>query len=265
MDRPEDGIAGDLRSADPGRRLGALERLLASASAVPAALVDALAACVGDPSKAVQRRAADALARIADRGVVRAALTPMLRDADARRRWGAAYALGVAVGPEASLLPIFLEVLGDDDGDRRWAAAELVSALGRRDETIGAALLGLAGSTNPRQRKMALYCLRDLGRQGDAAEAAARGGLGDADAAVRLAALSLAKRCARPEALVDAVVGVLDRDPDAGVRRAAAATLGSWRHLAVAAGALERVAQSGDASLRRAAAQALQCREGPPR
>jgi len=257
MDRPEDGIAEELRAPDRARRLDALERLLAHSGTIPDSLVGPLAACVGDRSKAVQRRAADALARIADRDAVRAALGPVLHEPDLQRRWGAAYALGVAVGPEAFLLPTLLEVLGHGDGDRRWAAAELIIAMGRRDENVGGELLGLVGSSNGRQRKMALYCIRDLGMRGDEVEAMSRGCLGDTDAAVRLAALSVARRCGRPEALVDAVVGVLERDPDPGVRRAAAATLGSWCRLASAVGALERAVQSEDAGLRRAATQAL--------
>jgi HEAT repeat protein len=260
MDRREDGIAEELRAPDRARRLDALERLLARGGTVPDSLLDPLAACVGDRSKAVQRRAADALARIADRDAVRAALAPVLRDADAERRWGAAYALGVAVGPEAILLPALVDVLGSSDGDRRWAAAELVIAMGRRKEHVehvAGELLGLAASANPRQRKMALYCIRDLGMRGDAVETTSRQCLADDDAAVRLAALSLARRSGRAEALVDPVIEALEHDPDLGVRRAAAATLGAWRRLAPAAAALERATESEDASLRRAATQAL--------
>lgn len=264
MDRREEGTAEELRAPDRARRLDALERLLGRGGAIPGSLVGPLAACVGDRSKAVQRRAADALARITDRDAIRAALVPMLREPDLQRRWGAAYALGVAIGPEAVLLPTLLEALGGSDGDRRWAAAELVIAMGRREGEVGGELLGLVGSSNARQRKMALYCMRDLGMRGDEVEAASRGCLGDAEAAVRLAALSVARRCGRPEALVDAVVGVLEHDPDPGVRRAAAATLGSWRCLAPAVGALERATQSEDASLRRAATQALRHHGHPP-
>lgn len=263
MDPPDDVIAAALRASDQARRLDALGRLLARSGAVPGSLVGPLAACVGDPSKAVQRRAADALARVADRSAVRAALLPLLHESDPQGRWGAAYALGVAVGPEAVPLPVLLEALGASDGDCRWAAAELLTTMGRREERVGGELLRLAGSGSAQQRKMALYCIRDLGMRGDDVDATSRHGLGDVAAAVRLAALSAAARCGRPEALVDAVVAVLDGDPDPGVRRAAAATLGrpSWCRFAPAAAALERAVRSEDPGLRRAAAQALRWRE----
>jgi HEAT repeat protein len=265
MEGPEDALAADLRAPDRARRLGVLERLLAGSGAVPGALVGSLADCLGDRSKAVQRRAADALARVGDPQAVRKAVAPGLDASDPHHRWGAAYALGVAVGPERFLLPVLFEALGHADGDRRWAAAELIVSMGRR-ESIAGELLGLADGGIPLQRKMALYCIRDLGMRGEGVDAVSLRCLADPDAGVRLAALSVAKRCGRAEALAEAVAGMLEGDPMPGVRRAAASTLGAWRAHPTAARALDRAAESDDvdADVRRVAQQ-VRRRPGPGR
>ncbi|HEY6420109.1 MAG TPA: HEAT repeat domain-containing protein, partial [Candidatus Binataceae bacterium] len=140
------------------------------ATRLSARVLAALVGCLGADSKTVQRRAADALAAAAGaaprprhgddpgnlrggeerrgdnrdaretddvRGVrietdsIVAAVRGALASADARLRWGAAYALGTlgaesfgAERADLDAMPALLEALGDPDGDVRWAAAE---------------------------------------------------------------------------------------------------------------------------------------------
>ena len=252
-----DKLRRELITGDGPNRSRALQELLAAYPEVPETFIAPLVECIGTPLKAVQRRAADALARVDDRGAVRAALEPELTATDNERRWGAAYALGRMSQLERRLLPVLFEVLGHPDGDRRWAGAELVVAVGRR-EPILADLYRIVSAGTSLQRKMGLYCLRDLNACGAEMERAVKTRLGDEEPGVRLAALATVGRCARSVAVVEATVDMLDRDRDPGVRRAAAVALGSCDDVACSRDALTRAMTSVDADLRRAAARALE-------
>lgn len=254
-------LGKELSCGDSARRIRALERLLARYPRVPTTLTTSLAACAGDPHSAVQRRAADALTRVGDRAAVRAALEPALAAADANARWGAAYALAAAMGPDRTLLPILLEALGHPDGDRRWAAAELTVAVARRSP-ITEELLRLTLSGSAGQRKMSWYCLRDLEVSGRRVAEAVIGGLADEDPTVRLAALAASARCAPSARVVGAVARLLEQDPVPGVRRAAVAALGLCRDVPAARQILERAIENADPAIRRAASQALRRRTG---
>src|SRR5262249_37316041 len=152
--------------------------------------------CLGHARKLVQRRAAETFAALAGRGVaVGPVLRRMLAAADARARWGAAYALALVGDPPAEVVPVLLETLGLDDGDLRWAAADVLRGLAGR-EALVPRLCALVGRGNPAQRKMALYCLRDLDARTPAVEAAAHDALDDAEPNVRLAAIATLARLA---------------------------------------------------------------------
>lgn len=251
----------DLRSADVAVRLGAVEALAHGRG--DDAAVDALARCLADASKAVRRRAADALAALATRDAgVRRKLVPLLASPDADTSWGAAFALGRLGTPPADVLPVLLESLGRDDGDVRWAAAEMVLRL---EDAAAAcrAIEALATGGSAAQRKMALYCLRDLGAWSPARDGVVSAALADADPGVRLAGMSLAARSAPERAATAARVVALLDDPDPGVRRAAAATLGTIgvASVGVLAG-LQAAAAGSDPAMRRAADRALRALRG---
>jgi HEAT repeat protein len=247
----------ELSTGEDERRVGLLERLAATSEPPPAALVGALVDCLATGGKRVQRRAAEALARVEDPAVVRAALAPLLTSGDSDGRWIAAYALSLACGPTRELLPLCLEALGHADADRRWAAAALVVALGRA-EPIAAELRSVVLRGDERQRKMSLYCLRDLRVDDPETTAVVVTALDDADPGVRLAALAAFGVCLHSPATAEAVARVLERDPDCGVRRAAAAALGGFRGVAVAREALVRATHSADLDVQRAARGALE-------
>ena len=212
-----------------------------------------LLAQLGDERKAVQRGAADALRDLAGGGApVREALLASLTAASLRRRWGAAYALGLIGDPPAECLPVLLETLGADDGDMRWAASTLI--LRMQPATVGEPLRRLVQEGSALQRKMALYGLRDLG--GPVPEAL--GALADGDPGVRLAAMAALARTP-PDAEEAAVrLAPMLADSDLGVRRAAAAALGRVGVAApVAVQALQAAASGSDEPLRRAAERAL--------
>ena len=82
---------------------------------------------LGHARKAIQRPAAERLADAA-RGdpSLRAPIAALLRSPDARRRWGAAYALAQLEAAPLDALPVMLEALGSSDGDVRWASARLL-------------------------------------------------------------------------------------------------------------------------------------------
>jgi HEAT repeat protein len=222
------------------------------------AFADALIACLGDPDKAVQRRAADALSRVGDRSAIQAALERGLRAPDPQLRWGAAYALARTSGPARATLPVLVESLGHDDGDRRWAAAERLVALGETwPEGVADALGAAARTGGAVTRRMVLYCLRDLGSHGAVTEELVCRAFSDDDPGVRLAALATLPRCGSGERVVDAAVRLLEADPHVGVRRAAAAALARCPTDPAAARALARALESDDPGLVRAATRAL--------
>jgi HEAT repeat protein len=238
-------------------RIAAFANLIERGTAPKEHELDALCAALGDVSKAVQRRAAEALATFAERGVrLGDRLQASLDAADLRRRWGAAYALS-RIGPlSLTALPTLLEVLNSDDGDLRWAAADLLKQLAERhrDDVVDRLLAGAGASGN--QRKMAFYCLRDLGVA--AGFDAAIAGLAEGDIESRLAALAFIAKVHPSAAVAAPHIVAMVEDADPRMQRAAAGTLGG---LGVSAGevidALRRAAASPDPSLRRAAERSL--------
>jgi len=255
----------ELGVADLDVRIAALMRVKAEpAAALSDAELDALVACLGSASKAVQRRASDALVARAshDRRVVAAVRALLARD-DPQARWGAAYALGTIGGYALDLgaLDALLEALDAGDGDLRWAAAQRVVELGRRySDRVCAALIALAQVGSDTARKMALYCLRDLGAASDEVRILAERAAADGNIHLRLAALSLLGRLGDPNGrAAETVIRCLEGDSDPGVRRSAAATLGLLgNHSPRVISALRlAAADAGDESLRRSAARAL--------
>jgi HEAT repeat protein len=250
-------LAEELRAPDVATRVGAIASAGGRDRLDPQEL-HALGACLGDPEKIVQRRAAEACAVLAERGV---ALRPLLGELlDSERfadRWGATYALSRLGAPPPESLPVLIEALGTDDGDLRWAAANVIGQLEDRDAVI-AELLRVLPTGTTLQRKMALYCLRDVARPSPVLEDAALAALADPDPGVRLAAMSaLARLAMDPDPVATRLLPLMD-DSDAGVRRAAPAALarlGSRSPTVVQA--LERASQSDDPALRRSAVRAL--------
>ncbi|MCC6849348.1 MAG: hypothetical protein IT294_12675 [Deltaproteobacteria bacterium] len=249
----------DLVADDPRARRAALERLGASPDDLDAALVDAVVDCLAAPVKAVQRLAADVLARLpaGGRAAAVARLTAALTAADVHARWGAAYALGRLDVAEPAMITTLVDALGERDGERRWAAAAmLVRCVRVRADLVIPALVAAAGDVDAARRRMALYALRDAAPAHAATRVAALRGLEDAAVGVRLAALAALARiepattetCAR-------VLALACGDVAAGVRRAALCALGNvGRGVSAAAEAIAAAEASEDAQWRRAAA-----------
>ena len=247
-----------LRSADVAQRLGAMADMIELGGCAHADTLEALAACLGDARKIIQRRAAETFATLGAQGTgVRDVLLRTLESDATRQRWGAAYALSLLGDTPPVTLPTLLEALGSDDGDVRWAAGNILARL-RGDSALVDALQQLLGTGNPVQRKMAAYCLRDLDARSPAVERALLAALHDPDTYVRLAAISAIGRLALDRATAAQGLIELLADPDASVYRVAAAVLGllGERSDAVRA-ALKRASQSADASLARAAERSL--------
>jgi HEAT repeat protein len=256
--------AADLLRGEPAERLAAMTALLASGRPATAAEREALLANLDDAGKRVQRAAAETLTGLVDRNPeIAGRLAALLSAASERQRWGAVYALS-RLGPlPLDALDTLIDVIGCDDGDRRWAAAELLLRMAvDHASPVIPRLLAAARQGVAEARKMALYCLRDLGVR--EACAVAEEALRHEDLGVRLAALSAVSRLTDDRAGSARGVARLIDDPDARMRRAAAATLGT---LGVTTpdvvDALRRALASDDASLRRAATQAL-ARLNPP-
>lgn len=216
-----------------------------------------LVGCLGASTKAVQRRAAEALAVLAAAGVsVRDAIAPVLTAPVLRTRFGGAYALSLLGTTPVACVPVLLDALGTDDGDLRWAAATILLPFGTA--VLLEPLRGLLRDGNTAQRKMALYCLRDLAPTPVGVDPELAAALADPDAPVRLAAMAALARLGVDRAAVARALTPLLDDADVGVRRAAAATLGR-----VGVGneqvraALARAAAGDDPPLARAAAAAL--------
>jgi len=251
-------LAERLRSPDMTERVAGIAALAEQGRADPEEL-QALADCLGDSRKAVQRPAAEAFAALGARGVpVAAVLDGALASPAGRQRWGAAFALASLGAPPGRTLPVLLETLGADDGDMRWAAAAILVRMEDRHALVQG-LGDLLRSGNGAQRKMALYCLRDLDVRSPEVEQAVLWALGDEAWDVRLAAVSTLARLsidrgAAAERLVVALEG-----GDVRMRRSAAAALGVLGEASARVrDALGRASASDDLSLRRAAEQALQ-------
>ncbi|MGH7949737.1 MAG: HEAT repeat domain-containing protein [Candidatus Binataceae bacterium] len=259
-------LAEQLNGADRDAQIEALIELAAKPDTVLSdAELGAVVECLGSDSKAVQRRASDALAARAQHDArVAVAARALLKSPAPDARWGAAYALGTIGGDafDIGALGALLEALESSDGDLRWAAAQRIADLGRksRDEVCDA-LIALEGRGGVAARKMALYCLRDLGAANEDVRALAERAATASDVHLRLAALSLLGTLGDAGGrAAEAIAQCLERDSDAGVRRSAAATLGqlgnrSARVLSALRLAAEEIA---DESLRRAARQALE-------
>jgi HEAT repeat protein len=259
-------IAIVLNDDDVEARLAAIREVVENPqSALPEHVLDALIRCVGANRKAIQRRAAEALAAVAshDARVVEK-LRATLSHAGARMRWGVAYALGlVTLGGALDLaaMPNLIEALSTNDGDVRWAAAELVVRLGKEHrEAVSHQLIALARGVDPNARKMALYCLRDVGGPREELLAVAEACCADHHSIVKMAALSLLTRIGDAgERGTNLAIHLMQNDPDAGVRRCAAVALGHLgNHSALVTDALVRAAKiDGDVSMQRAANGAL--------
>jgi HEAT repeat protein len=214
-------------------------------------------AALGDPRKSRQRPAAERLAAAAETDAgVRRRLVETLASADPRRRWGAAFALGISERPGPEPVAVLVEALANPDGDVRWAATRLLTRMAPREPLVMAALLAALESPSARQRKMALYGLRDVGA-GELPAVVAR--LRDDDPAVRMAAMAALVALAPDGSdTTGALLALLD-DAEPGVRRAAAATVGRLRMVpGIVVERLEILAaQSTDGILRRTARDAL--------
>ena len=260
-------MKNDLSDGDPGRRLGAIDRIFsAPEKRLSDDVLDALVGCVGAPQKTIQRRAIDALAAVAESGDARVVegLRESLRADDRRVRWGSAYALA-QIGAGAFAMHVadaLCEALSDDDGDIRWAAANLLVRLGREyPEEIRERLIALGADSDRNARKMALYCIRDLGIRGAELIAVIERAVRDPDVHVRLAALAvLAGLDDTSDAAANLALAFLESDTDAGVRRAAAVALGNLQSNSPRAVAALRAAAAdeSDTSLARAARGALE-------
>jgi HEAT repeat protein len=226
---------------------------------VNASEIEAAFTALSDRRKAVQRPAAEQLADAARTDdAVRARLLENVRGEDARRRWGAGYALALLEPMAVEAVPVLLEALGSPDGDLRWASARLLTRADRRPPGLGDALAALAAGSSPLQRKMALYCLRDVGAAVPVDRALLVRALGDTEASVRLAAMAAVAVLLPATRDTAELLVPLVEDRDGGVQRAAAATLG---RLGVRTDAvvtrLSRARASADRTLARVAGEAL--------
>ena len=259
-------IAIVLNDDDVEARLAAIREVVENPqSALPEHVLDALIRCVGANRKAIQRRAAEALAAVASQDArVVEKLRATLSHAEPRMRWGVAYALGLVTldgALDLAAMPNIIEALSTNDGDVRWAAADLVLRLGKEHrEAVSHQLIALASGVDPNARKMALYCLRDVGGPREELLAVAEACCADHHSIVKMAALSLLTRIGdADERGANLAVRIMQDDPDAGVRRCAAVALGHLgNHSALVTDALVRAAKiDGDVSMQRAANGAL--------
>jgi len=256
-------IASQLFSDDATARLDALATLAEQADLLsfPQAVLHGLLDCLGHARKTVQRGAAAQLVRFAPGSPeIEPALIDKLAAADPRLRWTAAFTLAQLNLSEPFPLPVLIENLGHEESDLRWAAATAVLRLAVLHPRVTEEMVRLAGTGNAVQRRMALYCLRDLGETGQEAQAAYFSSLADPEPMVRLAGLScLGKLKIVTGSAQDTLLRLLEADPDPGVRRATAVTLGQVGDSAPAVmEALMRATRQADASLRKAAAGALE-------
>ena len=121
-----------LRHTDPDVRCRACQEIARTGPSD--AGVEALAAALGDPEKAVTRAASDALVAISVAGCDPApALERALRGETLNGRFGAAFALARLHPPDLRIVPVLLEALADRDGDLRWAACRLLVKTGRTE------------------------------------------------------------------------------------------------------------------------------------
>jgi HEAT repeat protein len=190
------------------------------------AAIDALILSLGNSSKQVVRKAADALiACLEEYPDLPGRLERLLADSRNKNHWALAYVLAHLSQPPALSIEVLLKDLGNPDPDIRWAVLLLLGRLAQQHMGILEKLLGVLQSGNPTQRRMAVYCLRDI-KEG-AVRAALSPALNDPEPAVRVAAITSLRR--QPElnkADSEQLLRMLAGDPDARVRCSAAAVLG---------------------------------------
>jgi len=265
-DEPPLDVVAALASTRKDEVVVALQSLVARPRALDARLGAILVQLLGSPAKEIARRAAEVLQVSAAEPLASSLLTDALEDVDARRRWGAAFALARAGRCDTTVVRVAIDSMSLVDGDVRWAAAEIVrEAAGRVPQAVDWLRVAAMGES-AQGRKMALYCLRDVDRDEHDAFVAA---LDDRDREVRLAGLSgLCERDGdRAGRTIDRVVALIRGDEDAGVRRSAAATLGRMLRSSaagdseagrLAVAVLETLADdASDPHLQRAARRAL--------
>ena len=256
---------GDLASADARIRLAAIEALAASPAPPTSAEIAALAECLADDRKLVQRRTAECFAGLAERGVaIRDVLRGCLAEGSLHARWAAAYALSLAGFRDREILETLLEVLDVSDGDLRWAAADLLQRAAASDrawviDRLNRVAEGEGGAS---ARKMALYSLRTLDVRDARTVSAAERAIGAEDVELRLAALSAYARLSDDRIAAALRLAGLIADADERVRRAAAATVGTLgvRRPEILH-ALDAARSADDPSLRRAAERSLRLLE----
>jgi len=239
------------------RQIEALEALARIEGAIDRELVARLVELLAHSSKAISRRAADALVTAVEDAVHRCTVEAALVDTSRLRRWGAAFVLYRGGQKTPAVCSAALDALALDDGDIRWAAAEVLCAGAADNPAVQASLLRACREGPPEQRKMSLYCLRNIDHRETATYLSA---LDDDAPGVRHAALSGIARCGDADAdTLDRLLAFLADESDAGVRRAAAVTLGRvMAGNARVARELERaVAQRDDGDFARAVAIAL--------
>jgi len=262
-----DSIAIALNDADDEPRLAAIARVAENPAGLSDASLDALLRCLGANRKIIQRRAAEALAVVAQRDP---RIVEKLRNAlsgnDSRMRWGVAYALGLIDDAlDLRAMPVLVEALASSDGDVRWAAAELVVRLGEKNhDAVGKQLIALAHDGNLNARKMALYCLRDVGGPREDVLEAAESCCAEHHGLLKMAALSLLSRMENAgERAAALAIRLLEYDPDEGVRRCAAVALGHIGNRSPrVTEALACAANAGDDIYMKRAAQAALARLG---
>src|SRR5262245_41317743 len=157
-------MANPLLAGTPEERAAAIAALSERPTLPSDEELDALRDCLGDARKLVQRRAAEAFAALAGRGVaVEDRIRAALAAGDLSLRWGAAYALAVMRRLPLDALPTLLDVMALDDGDLRWAAADLLKRLAESERTAVIPPLLAARSEERRVGKEG----RALGRECD--------------------------------------------------------------------------------------------------
>jgi HEAT repeat protein len=159
----------DARFASPNPAERAFACDLAADDPNAVLLIDRLETALGDPAPRVAQRAADALARLAERTPeVDRVLRRALRGERTNARWAAAFALARCAPPEAAWLPALVEALDHPAGDVRWAALrQLVSSAPLLPE-VPPLIQGLAADDpRPRVRRMAAHGLRRLANPDD--------------------------------------------------------------------------------------------------
>lgn len=224
---------------------------------------DKLAAWVSDldqPDKPRIRAAVDKLIALAARAPeVEATLSRLLDDPQRRQRWPIAYILGALPRPSDAAVRALIESLDHRDPDIRWAVALLLARMAKTRKDIVASFIALCKTGTVNQRRMALYCIRDLHLSDAASLTGFLEALLDPDPTVRVAAVtSLKTRRDADAGARDKLLELFQGDPDTRVQNAAAVTLAqmgspSQEFLA----ALEKVGESENTQLRKAAAAAL--------